>query len=1090
MWYAAPRKSWLGRSAAILAALVQSALLTLSTVGAASAQMVPRGAQTVPTVAYDAALAALSNGDFAAALETAGRDYAGGVRAGNQRWIDSIASATVIGEAHYELGALRAALSAYDEAIGLGATHAEWLLAVQFPTQGPQPSPRPRVATWGRSARGTKSTTFPDTMTIRQTAADPQKVLQQGGVLAAPVNVPIRPQEIMRALVIALYRRGVILGPLAGEGNVIEGINNALAKRPAPANHWSQSWIDVALGTAAWSQGRLDQAVPLLERGVTLGGKLDHPLTAWGLLVLGRIALGRDDAVGAARWFEEATYAAAEFGDTRALEEAFRMAFAAHQAAGTPGVPATIQGGRDWSRAGLPALHATLLAHEAEALAAAGNLQGARGRLGEIDARFLRGDAGQGTPGAVVAHAAALVAYGAGDAATGDADMERALAIARPRSPRLFQTGRLVEMVMAGATTISDRQADVLFARLLGDPPVRELVIDPLATLAAMTTPRQEAHEAWMMVAARRGSDAALTAAEAATRARWLDTQPVGGRRLGIERLLAPDPSGLTAAALASRTGLLKRHPELSRIADDDARLRTGLTAALLAAAGGGEDAREAGPPHRSGPPGEPKDWESFAQVSARRGLLIDLLGAGREPVGIEFPPLLPAAEVRGRLAPGELVLSFHWSGSGAWGALESRERVATWQIRQPAALARELTQLAKALCLFDPHVPIGTDRIAASDWRASAITVERLLFEQSKVKLSEGIEELVIVPDGPLWYLPFDLLPVGSAGEPAAGEEEAADTVPLLRDVCRIRYCPTRSLAVAGRPVAPAEAPAGRGPVGIHAGRPIRGERPEAIGEAVSRLTQALDRAIVLPSQPVQQHGVVVSPALPAALCDVLVVLDEVNVAGEGPVGLRGLFGRPNDRGSRAGMTFNDWLASPHKRPPRVVVPGLQSAMASGLTKPAARPGEELFIAATDLLAAGARTALVSRWRMGGKSTTDLVTEFVRDTDDPATTPAASWRRAVDLVSAEEPDPALEGRIRVAGQTVLSDMRHPLFWAGYLLIDGGTSAPAEAPAAKVVGGRPPAPAAGAKRAQDGRRAQDAIRDPAAAKGDRARGAK
>jgi tetratricopeptide (TPR) repeat protein len=333
MWRSTPRKSLFGRSTAILAALV---LLALSSQRAVLAQVVPRGAQTVPTIAYDAALAALANGDFALGLETAGRDYAGGVRAGNQRWIDSIASATAIGESHYELGALRAAVAAYDEAILLGATNSEWLLAVQFPTQGPQPSPRPRVATWGRSARGTKSTTFPDTMTIRQTAADPQKVLQQGGVLAAPMNVPIRPQEIMRALVIALYRRGVILGPLAGEGNTIEAINNALAKRPAPANHWSQSWIDVALGTAAWSQGRLDQAVPLLERGVTLGGKLDHPLTAWGLLVLGRIALDRDDAVGAARWFEEATYAAAEFGDARALEEAFRMAFAAHQAAGTP----------------------------------------------------------------------------------------------------------------------------------------------------------------------------------------------------------------------------------------------------------------------------------------------------------------------------------------------------------------------------------------------------------------------------------------------------------------------------------------------------------------------------------------------------------------------------------------------------------------------------------------------------------------------------------------------------------------------------------------------------------------------------------
>ena len=194
--------------------------------------------------------------------------------------------------------------------------------------------------------------------------------------------------------------------------------------------------------------------------------------------------------------------------------------------------------------------------------------------------------------------------------------------------------------------------------------------------------------------------------------------------------------------------------------------------------------------------------------------------------------------------------------------------------------------------------------------------------------------------------------------------------------------------------------------------------------------------------------------------------------------MGLRGLFGRPPDRGAKAGMTFNDWLASPHKRPPLVILPGVQSAMASGLTKLLSRPGEELFIAATDVLAAGARTALVSRWRMGGKSTTDLVAEFVRDSDDPTAIPAASWRRAVDLVSTEEPDPAFEGRIRGVGQTVLTDMRHPLFWAGYMLIDGGTSAPVEAVAAKGIGGRPAAlPAAGK-------------RDPAAVRGDRGRGAK
>jgi hypothetical protein len=580
------------------------------------------------------------------------------------------------------------------------------------------------------------------------------------------------------------------------------------------------------------------------------------------------------------------------------------------------------------------------------------------------------------------------------------------------------------------------------------------LVIDPLATLAAMTTPRQEAHEAWMLVAARRGSDAALAASEAAVRARWLDTQPVGGRRLGIERLLGPDPSGLNAAAVAGRTGLLKRHPELARIVAEDARLRTGLTAALLAAAGRGGDVAEAGHPHRAGPPGEPKDWESFAQVSARRGLLIDLLGAGREPIGIEFPPLLPPAEVRGRLAPGELVLSFHWSGSGAWGALESRDRVATWQIRQPAALARELTQLAKALCLFDPHVPVGTDRIVASDWRASAITVERLLFEQSKVKLSEGIEELVIVPDGPLWYLPFELLPAGSAGEPADGDEGTADAGPLLRDVCRIRYCPTRSLAVAGRPEAPAEPLAGRGPVGIHAGRPVRGERPEAIGEAVDRLTRALDRAVALPSQPFQQHGVVVSPALPAAICDVLVVLDEVNLAGEGPVASWPLV--PLGAGKGA-VSFGDWLAPPLKRPQRILLPGLQTSMASGLEAPPARPGEDVFVAATDLLAAGGRTAVVSRWRTGGKTCIDLMTEFLRESTaaEPATA-AAAWQRAVDLVLAEEPDAAREPRVKVSPEAPLTRPLHPFLWAGYMLVDCGVDRSSPEPAAAAVG-QPPA---------------------------------
>lgn len=265
------------------------------------------GGQTVPSPGFDLALAELAIGDFKNGLDIAVRDHKGGIRAGPQRWIDSIASAAVVGECHYELGSLREAVAAYDEALLLAAAHAEWLLAVQFPMQGLQPLPQQRVATWGRSQRNTSPAGSPTTISIRLGGADPNEVLKKGGVLSPPINYPIRPQEIMRALVIALYRRGVILGELSREGAAIDEATKALLRRPAPPNHYSQSWIDIALGAALWSQGKADQAQPLLTRGLIVGNQFDHPLTSWGLIVLGRIALDSDQPAAAARYFEEAT---------------------------------------------------------------------------------------------------------------------------------------------------------------------------------------------------------------------------------------------------------------------------------------------------------------------------------------------------------------------------------------------------------------------------------------------------------------------------------------------------------------------------------------------------------------------------------------------------------------------------------------------------------------------------------------------------------------------------------------------------------------------------------------------------------------
>ncbi len=994
-----------------------------------------QGGQTVPTPAYDAALAALAAGDLSGGLEIAAREYRGGIRAGAQRWIDSIAAAMAVGEAQYELGRLREAVAAYDEALLLWATHGDWLLAVQFPAQPLRGLAQPRVATWGKSRRPTSPAAIPDQLSIRQGAADPQQVLNKGGVLSAPVNYPVRPQEIVRAVVIALYRRAEILGELSRDGAALDEAAKALLRRPAPPNHWSQSWIDVALGVASWSQGKTEQALPLLNRGLIAANQFDHPLTAWALIVLGRIALDTDQYAAARTYFEEATYTAADYGDARALEEAFRLAFAAHMATGTGGAPPALDAAADWARNTLPALRARLLAMQAEALAATGSFKAATAALDALDGRLMRGEFGRGECGIQAAYAAALVNYGTGDIAAGDEDLDRALALAQPRTPRLYQTSRLVELVMGGATTISDRQADALFTRLLGDPPPRDFAVDPVATLATVSAPRREAFEAWLGPASRRGHDAFLSAGEARLRSRWLTSRPLGGRRAALDTIVGADPETLPRAEAARRAALLARRADFARVLDDMAKLRPALTAALAAPAPGGGAARA--------------EWETYATLARQQRQFIAALAAGREPTTFDFPPLDPPAEVRQRLPPRHLILSFQWTSAGLTGVLESNARVATWSVKRPAALVKEIQALVKEIGVVDAVAPVSTERLLESEWPAVAERVERLLFESSKIALGAGVEELVIVPDGLLWYLPFELLPVDSARDAGVGDaaaEALAAPRRTLREACRIRYAPTRSLAL--RRLEPGGA---GGLLGVHAVRPYRGDRPDVGVGIVARFAEAFDRVVPV--------GVGATLGLEASLCDRLVLFDELG--GDGPIA-----GRPLavGVGGKPALTFGEWSAPPPKRPRVVVVPGLQSDMADGLAKLPARPGDDLFYAATDLLAAGARSVVMSRWRVGGEMSVDLVEEFLRDLaaepdDDKAalrSRAAECWQRAVDVVTAEEPDVSREPRLKQAGDAVLADGASPFLWAGYLVVDSGAgrypeAAPPQPPAARAA---------------------------------------
>ena len=1001
---------------------------------------VPPAIGAKPSELYDLTLEALDLGRYRPALETAVREYRSAVRVGTERWIDSVAAATLVGECHYELGGsdgLRAAVTAYEEALHLAAIHADWMLSVRFTP--PQPATGARAATWGRSRRATVPARFGRVMLIRRGGGNPEEVLRQGGPLVAAHEQQIRPVEIMRSLVVAAYRHREILGSLSRDSAAVAAAATALARRPAPPNHYAQAWVDVAHGTTLWSQGKAAQAVPLLERGLSIEGGLDHPLTPWGLIVLGRIALEAGQAGPATEMFVEATYAAAECSDGRALEEAFRWLHAAHQAGGGSGVHPAVSGGITWAgsrRSFVPVLRCRLLAMAAEGLAGMGDPAGGESLLRQLDPAVIRGDPGRGAAGAESSYARAVVAAVGGRPAEADAELGAAVAIARLRSPTLFQLAALVAAQQAASGGPGDRDAAEALARRLGPPRPQDFSIEPLETLAVITADRTEAFEAWIDVAGRRSDEARLEATEAFTRSRWLARQPFGGRQAAIERLLADDPAARDAETAARRTAFLTAHRGLAATTTDLTRHQDALAAAILRGAEAADTADL---------------WREYARLAAERHRLVRVVATGRDPTVLDAPPLVPTDAIRARLAPGQLLLSFHWTASGLIAVLESRERSAFWAVRQAEQIPGEISRLARGLGLFDASAPVPTDRLRDGDWRAAAVRLERMIFENSRVDLSHGIDELVIVPDGWLWYVPFELLPITSGQPPdpaAAPPSPTPEGSTLLRDVTRIRYSPTRSLAVV-----PVSRPDATGPIGVHAGRMNRGDSPATAEAVVREVTAALPRAVPLfdAASPRATGG---SPALAASIFDALVLFESVDC--EGPPASWPLVPATS---SRPPLLLGDWTAPPTKRPRLVALPGLKTAMAGGFAAPAAaapgralaaaglpRAGDDLFQPAMDLVAAGAPTVLLSRWQVGGRVCTDLVGEFLRDMvaaapGDGRRSAAASWRRAVDLVTAEIPDPLREPRITSQPNAVLDDATLPFFWAGYVPIDCGTPA-------------------------------------------------
>jgi CHAT domain-containing protein len=982
-------------------------ILGLLVAAAGAATLAPRAAadDTTPSQAYYGTFGEYYQGEFSDALKGFRSEGRGAIKAGAQSWIDSICYHTMSGECYYQMGRYGEALEHYDSALNLYITFPEWMVPGEF--QPLRPKTVNRQPPWGRSTRNARLGRVPDKTLIAMGAANLRPVGPNVGLAQPPQLFGLNAQEIVRCTCLALRRKRELMGPASAYDPLLAKVVTALAARPCPPNNWTEAWIDIELAMAYVAVGKDAQAVPLLERGLVAQGEFDHDLTCVGLLELGRIALSNADFAKASGYFEEASYSAFYYENAGVLEEAFRLGALAHLLANRQGVYPPLAAGIDWAQAeDLDWLQASWMLLLAENLAVQGDSDAAAQVLERARPVMARSDMPAARVGCRFNYLLALTAYQQGQLEAGDAALDGALGfMTQGGSIWMFQIG--VADAMFTQEIASDRAALALYDALLRDPTPADWVSDPLESIAVLATPHPLSYENWLEAASQRKEpERLLEIADAIRRHRFLSTLALGGRLLALRWQLEGPQRVLDQQAVQQRQDLLVRYAAYAQVSDQAAEVRDAL-ARLPAVPDDPEQASQ-----------QADLFAQWTQLSLAQEGMLSEIAIRREPCTITFPPRRTTKEIQEALPEGTAILAFLQTSRQLYGFLLSKDQYAPWQVGSTAAIAKPLQTLLRDLGNADGNAQVQVARLNEDKWRRTARDLLNLLFKNTKNKLPAGLEELVIVPDGVVWHIPFEALLV---------QNDAGETEPLLRRT-RIRYVPTVSLALPdarGRPQAAT--------TGVMLGQLYPGADPALAQAACDDLAQALDGVVALPAR------LPAASSIYAGRLDRLVVLDDLQVDDKtGPLGWSPL---PLDRG-QPGSALSDWLGLPWRGPDQVVLPGYHTAAEAALKKAKnglPTDGSDVFLSVCGLMAGGARTVLLSRWRTGGQTSFDLTREFVQEL--PHVPASAAWQRSVMLLEGQQVDLEEEPRVSAKSNDSPPAADHPFFWAGYLLVDTGTPA-------------------------------------------------
>jgi len=955
------------------------------------------GDRTIPPTEYFVAKQLMPEGEYrraAQAFQSLGRSA---FRAGTTRWIDSICYHAMLGECYYQMGDWAAALEQFNAAIAIYLAYPNWLTTVQFLPATKPPTYTGPAVTWGRPSRVSTPGAFPEKAPVMHPGLTNVQVTPDGSLLNQPQYVSMHINEIARCFALVLRRRAEILGPTGGHDPVNTRLIAALTSRPAPPGHWSQAWVDCWLGLAYAGADRRSDAIAALNNGVTAGG-FDHELTAIALLELGKLAVAGGQWDQAANYFFEATFPAVIYGQWDVLEEAFRWGAWTHRAAGGNGAYPPLALALPWAqRQKLRHLEVSLLTESAEQLAGA-DAKAAGALLDRAQRAMQRSGLLTSSLGARYRFVLAGVQYHLGNRSGGDQALAAAMTYYQRSAPPVAQIALADKL----AGSLTELAAHELYARVLREPTPLDWTLWPAETLAVLSVPDVRPWEHWLELSVQRGDlNTACEVSDRIRRRQFLATLPLGGRLLALRWLAEAPPEALSPNAVLQRQDLFARWPALAGLVQRSAEIRQQLRTLPLSV--DEKDNQEAARAQRT-------LLQEWATVVAQQESILLAVAVSRQPADIVFPPEPDLQAIKTRLPDQQAIWMFFSTSRELYSFIIPKNGpVIGWRIPAASGLRGSVAELLKQIGNVDANSTLSA-RDVNDSWKGLARELFLTLADQKPESAElpwNDAQELVIVPHGVLWYLPFEMLLVGH------GERVA----PLL-DKVRVRYAPLLSTAV------PDSRKGGLLAQTVVISGKLHPQEPDTMAdETLAQLGAAVPNVVRL------VPGSIPSPLL-AALVDRAVVYTELDTGKGGAVGWDPFA----SGGGRSDSAIAAWMELPWGAPQQLILPGLRTAAESALKR--GGTGEELFLATCTLQAAGVRTALLSRWRVGGASTRRLMQEFVQEL--PHRSASEAWQRSVQLWRSGSVELDREPRVNRTSFSEPISGEFPFFWAGYLVLDAG----------------------------------------------------